>query len=62
MLLTLLNDTDHEITKTVSLDIKPYFVKNPVGKDILGRGEYSLENGSFQIVLPPRESRFIAFE
>jgi len=62
MMLTLLNDTDREVAKIVSLDIKPYFVKNPTGKDIFGRGEFSLENGSFKVVLPPRESRFIAFE
>ena len=62
LLLVLLNDTDREMTKTVSLDLKPYFVKNPVGKDLFGHGEFSLENGSFTVTLPPRESRFIAFE
>ena len=61
-MLVLLNDTDREVTKNVSLDLKPYFVKNPVGKDLYGHGEYSLKSGSFTVTLPPRESRFIVFE
>ena len=62
IMLVLLNDTDREMTKTVSLDLKPYYVKNPIGKDVFGHGEFSLEGGSFTVTLPPRESRFIAFE
>ena len=56
-MLILLNDTDKDVKKTVS--VKGLSGK---GKDIFGNGTYDFASGSCVFELPPRESRFVLFE
>ena len=56
-MLILLNDTDQDVKKTVS--VKGLSGK---GKDIFGNGTYDFASGSCLFELPPRESRFVLFE
>ncbi len=56
-MLILLNDTDQDVKKTVS--VKGLSGK---GKDIFDNGTYDFADGSCVFELPPRESRFVLFE
>lgn len=59
----LLNDTDETMTKQVTLDVKKLGLEVRTGRDIFGRGEYTLSAGdSFTVTLGPRETRFLKFE
>jgi len=55
-MLILLNDTDHEIVETVSVQ-----GLSATGEDIYGNGSFDFTSGSCDLILPPRESRFIVF-
>ena len=56
-LLILLNDTDREISETVS--VKGLSAK---GRDIFSAAERDFTSGSCVFALPPRESAFVLFE
>lgn len=59
--IILLNDTDRTVSKRVSVDLEKTGLKVLRGKDIFGRGGFSLETGSFDVNLGPRESLYIRF-
>ena len=58
----LLNDTDGTVTKKVGVDTARIGLKALRGREIFGRGEFSLVSGSFAATLGPRESLFIRFQ
>ena len=55
-LLIMLNDTDSEVSETVSAK-----GLSSVGKDIFSGAAYDFSSGSCRVVLPPRESAFVLF-
>ena len=55
-LLIMLNDTDSEVSETVSVK-----GLSSVGKDIFSGAAYDFSSGSCRVVLPPRESAFVLF-
>ena len=54
--LIMLNDTDSEVSETVSAK-----GLSAVGKDIFSGAAYDFSSGSCRVVLPPRESAFVLF-
>ena len=60
--IVLLNDTDGTVTKKVSVDTEKIGLRALRGREIFGRGEFSLASGSFDATLGPRESLFIRFQ
>ena len=56
-MLILLNDTDREVSETVSVG-----GLSAIGTDIYGKGTFDFLDGSCRVILPPRESRFVYFK
>ena len=56
LLLIMLNDTDAEVSETVSVK-----GLSSAGKDIFSGAAYDFSSGSCRVVLPPRESAFVLF-
>ena len=59
--MVLLNDTDAEVSKRIFASPAALGVANSEGREIFGRGKFSLADGSFGVTLGPRESLFIEF-
>ena len=56
-LLILLNDTDDEVSQTISVK-----GLKAIGKDIFSDEQFDFRTGACTFTLPPRESRFILFQ
>ena len=56
-MLILLNDTDDEVSQTVSVT-----GLKAKGQDIFSKEQFDFTTGKCTFVLPPRESRFVLFK
>jgi hypothetical protein len=59
--LVILNDTDGVAKKRLSVDTERIGLRALKGRDIFSGRQYSLEGGSFEVELGPRESAYVKF-
>ena len=60
-LLILLNDTDAEVSRTLTGDLKAFGFPTMAGIDVFSGERFEFEGSRLTVKLPPRESRFILF-
>ena len=60
-LLILLNDTDAEVSRTLTGDLKAFGFPPGPGRDVFSGEEFAFRDSRLVATLPPRESRFIRF-